>query len=481
MAIWTLAGKDLRLLLRDTRAAIILLLIPPVFMFVLGLIMGESVVQKPDVRLRVWVVDDDQGPPPPNGPYGNKKWSEVVRDDLANIGGVRVVVIPTREEAERLVKRGKVSAVAIFEPPFSQKVNACSFMEKEFTGGKQGINPFFKDGMDFKALDLDLVEDPKQPTAASIIRQVIQVSLLRVVMSWMIGSAFDKISEPVFIDALADRVVVTPSLRGSPIKQPLKVLTKEQRAEVGNGVQAALLEMFKQYNLRGKSWHALTNSPPPPPAESGSLTTYQGGGGVLNRGALRYQFLVPAATVMFSFFMVLAMGWLFVAERRQGTLIRLRAAPLTRGQILLGKMLPCLAVSLFQGVFLLVAGSLAFGMKWGPQPWLLPLVVAATSFAAVGLAMLVASLARTEFQVAIFGTFLVLILGIAGGCVWPREQMPEQVQAWTQLTPQAWALDAYQELLLSTPNIGSVLTSCGVLAAFGIVFTGLAWLLLKLD
>jgi ABC-type multidrug transport system permease subunit len=240
--------------------------------------------------------------------------------------------------------------------------------------------------------------------------------------------------------------------------------------------------MFKEYNLRGKSWNDLTKSPPPAPTEGGSLTDYQPeSGGILNRGAMRYQFLVPAATVMFSFFMVLAMGWLFVAERRQGTLLRLRAAPLTRGQVLVGKMLPCLAVSLFQGVFLLVAGTLAFGMKWGPQPWLLPLVVMATSFAAVGLAMMVASLARTEFQVAIFGTFLVLMLGIAGGCVWPREQMPEQVQAWTQVTPQAWALDAYQELLLANPSMLSVLTSCGVLAAFGVVFTGLAWLLLKLD
>jgi ABC-type Na+ efflux pump permease subunit len=481
MAIWTLAGKDMRLLLRDTRAAIILLLIPPVFMFVLGLIMGESVVQKPDSRLRVSIVDEDVGPPAKEGPSPTLNWSQVVLKDLNESGGINVEVIPTYKEAERLKDRSKRAAVIIFRPNFSKKVNSCSFMEKEFTGGQQGINPFYRDGMDLKALDLELMEDPKQPTAAAIIRQVIQVSLLRVVMSWMIGSAFDKIADKQFIDELAKKVEVDSPI-GKGKFRPLGILNDKQKAEVGNGVQDALLEMFKQYNLRGKSWNALSNYPPAPPAEGGSISAYEGeSGGILNRGALRYQFLVPAATVMFSFFMVLAMGWLFVAERRQGTLVRLRAAPLTRGQILVGKMLPCLAVSLFQGVFLLVAGTLAFGMKWGPRPWLLPVVVTATSFASVGLAMMVASLARTEFQVAIFGTFLVLMLGIAGGCVWPREQMPEPVQAWTQVTPQAWALDAYQELLLANPNLGSVLISCGVLAAFGIVFTGLAWLLLKLD
>ena len=46
---------------------------------------------------------------------------------------------------------------------------------------------------------------------------------------------------------------------------------------------------------------------------------------------------------MFAYFLVLTVGWLFVAERRQGTLKRLRAAPLSRSEILLGKLLPCFA------------------------------------------------------------------------------------------------------------------------------------------
>ena len=104
---------------------------------------------------------------------------------------------------------------------------------------------------------------------------------------------------------------------------------------------------------------------------------------------------------MFAFFLVLTVGWLFVAERKHGTLIRLRFAPLTRGQILLGKLLPCFAVSVFQGFFLLAAGKLVFGMNWGTEPWLLIPVVICTSAAAVGLAMLVASVSRTETQVAV--------------------------------------------------------------------------------
>src|SRR5205085_5567007 len=138
---------------------------------------------------------------------------------------------------------------------------------------------------------------------------------------------------------------------------------------------------------------------------------------------------------MFAFSLVLTVGWLFVTERQQGTLKRLRAAPLTRSQLLLGKLLPCFALSVAQGVFLLAAGRLVFGMRWGPAAWpwweqalwLLP-VVLATSLAAMGLALLVAAVARTEIQVAIGGTLVVLVLALVSGCLIPRELMPERTQ-----------------------------------------------------
>jgi ABC-type multidrug transport system permease subunit len=269
--------------------------------------------------------------------------------------------------------------------------------------------------------------------------------------------------------------------------------TKEYQDKVGEGVQNALKEQFKNYNLRGKTWAALTKSK----AKEGAGAEVsdfadQGGTGLLQRGAQRYQVLVPAYTVMFAFFLVMNVGWVFVAERRQGTLKRLRAAPLTRGQLLLGKLMPYYLVSLGQGVFLLVAGRIVFGMRWGPEEWplwqqaawLLP-VVAATSLAAMGLALLVAAVAQTEVQVALYGAVPVLVLALVGGCVLPREMMPEQAQQISLLTPQGWALDAYRELLGASPNyqpnLALVARACGVLAGFGVFFTGLARAFLRLE
>src|SRR5207244_5164315 len=127
---------------------------------------------------------------------------------------------------------------------------------------------------------------------------------------------------------------------------------------------------FENYNLSGKTWADLTKSKADAKANA-EVRAYadQEGKGPFNRGAQRYQILVPSYTVMFAFFLVMNVGWIFVAERRQGTLKRLRAAPLTRGQVLLGKLIPCYLLSVGQGVFLLVAGRLLFGMRWGPESW----------------------------------------------------------------------------------------------------------------
>lgn len=499
--IWTLARKELRLLVRDRRAALILLVLPLLFILVLGLLLGESFGRKSDEKVRVSIVDLDEG----SGLYPGEPWSRVVQRDLAETAGIRLEVIANRAEAERLISEHHRAAVLIFEPTFSQNVNRCSFLA-------DGINPFHRDGVYLERVGATLLTDTKQPAGAAVIEQVAQVTLLRVILPWMIGKAFERLSEERFIDLLANQVYlpVPPQFRflfktdregKAQLQELLRVaaggkpeVMSDYKQRVGKGVQAALQQQFEKYNLTGKTWAALTKAQGENSDRPAEIATYQNqdGSGLLRRGAQRYQLLVPSYTVMFAFFLVMTVGWVFVAERRQGTLKRLRAAPVSRWEILLGKLLPTFLVSLMQGVFLLLAGKLVFGMRWGPDDWplwqqaaLLVPVVVSTSLAAIGLSLLVAALARSEIQVAIYGAVPVLVMALIGGCVLPRELMPEQTQQFSLLTPHGWALDAYRELLdpdpTARPNLAIVGRACAVLTAFGTGFLGLAGCVLRLD
>jgi ABC-type Na+ efflux pump permease subunit len=452
MAVLTLALKDLRLLLRDRRAAVVLFAMPALFILVLGMALGEGFGQKPDERLRVSVVVEDRGPPAGDEPPADgaatpgKLWTDVVLKDLEQTAGIRVELVPDRGAAERLVGRGERAAVLVFGPEFSSRVGQASFLDDRFLK-RPGLNPFFREGIDLQSLDVTVLKDSTQEAAAAIIEQVAQVTLLRVVMPWMIGRAFEEVG------------------RQLPIAVPV------------------LNRLFAKYDLTAKTWTRLTRSTPATDVRPSAVSVYQEpSGGLIQRGAMHYKILVPSFTVTFAFFLVLTAGWLFVAERRHGTLIRLRVAPLTREQILAGKVAPCLVVSLVQGFSLLLAGKVAFGMSWGPAPlWLVPVVVS-TAIAATGLAVLVASVARTESQVAVYGTLLVLALAGVSGCLMPRVLMPEAMKKWSKLTPHAWALDAYNQLLLSPrPDLGVVATSCAVLVAFGLGFLTLGWWRLRAD
>ena len=555
MPIFTLAAKDLRLLLRDPRSAVILLVTPLLLILVLGLALGEGFGEKPDERLRISVVNLDRGLPG-SVSFPEKRWSEVVIDDISATQDIRLEVITDRAEAERLIAKNRRAAVIVFEEDFSEKMHRCSFLTR---ADPPPVNPLGRDGVQLDKLGATLLTDRTQPVSASIIEQVTQVTLLRVVIPWMIGKAFARVGDEKFMQLVADRLTgvkpVPPEVLEEldPVVQKLlvaltndaefqllvgtefgatnlfdakkreagiadalviakrkaefqravhkafqnraimqrvgkdvafgEVLTPSVQKKVGPTVKAGVGDLFSNYNFEATQWADLVKSE----ARQGSganRVEYKdtAGSGVLNRGALRYQILVPSYTVMFAFFLVLSVGWLFVAERKHGTLVRLRAAPLTRGQILLGKLLPCLAVSLLQGVFLLAAGRLIFGMTWGSRPELLLPLLAATSFAAVGLAILVASVARTETQVAVYGTLLVLVLGGVSGSLMPRDLMPEQMKTVSLVTPHAWALDAYNQLLATpNPDVPAVLLACAALCGFGAAFTALAWWRMDLE
>src|SRR5262249_34956809 len=140
------------------------------------------------------------------------------KKDLLQTAGIRLEYLRTREEAKRLVEDSEVAAVLVFGPRFSETVARCSFLAG-------GLKPFYRDGVKIRLdppeepeagesgaehdpdmLDVELLWDPTQRTAMSMTRQVAQVTLLRVVLPWMIGRAFDRIGDPAFMEMLGKEV-----------------------------------------------------------------------------------------------------------------------------------------------------------------------------------------------------------------------------------------------------------------------------------
>lgn len=189
-----------------------------------------------------------------------------------------------------------------------------------------------------------------------------------------------------------------------------------------------------------------------------------------------YLWVVPGFTVMFAFFVISIMARSFIIERDQGTLRRLRMAPIGTVPVLLGKTIPFFLTSVIQCSLLFLCGRLMFGMPWGTQPIYLIPVILCTSAAATSLGLLLSTLVHTDQQVSSYGTTLILMFSSISGCFFPREFFPKMMRQISLITPHAWSLKAF-DAVLTQPTIDPQLiaTCCGMLLAFAATCFTAGW------
>ena len=162
-------------------------------------------------------------------------------------------------------------------------------------------------------------------------------------------------------------------------------------------------------------------------------------------------------------------------EKRTGAFRRLVASPMSRATVLLGKLVPHVIVNLIQITLLFLVGYFVLPLtglprlEWGAHPEGLIVVSICASITANALGLLLAAIAKSEQQLGGISTLLVLTLAAIGGVMVPRFVMPQFMQALGVISPHAWALNAYQDILMRGYGIAEILPECAVLLAMAAV------------
>jgi ABC-2 type transport system permease protein len=117
----------------------------------------------------------------------------------------------------------------------------------------------------------------------------------------------------------------------------------------------------------------------------------------------------------------------------------------------------------------------------GAHPFALVAITVAASLAASGLGLLIAALARTTEQIGGLASMLVVTMAALGGVMVPRMAMPQSMQTVGLLTPHAWALTAYQDVLVRGAGLVSVLPAVGALLGFASLFFAVALVKFRWD
>lgn len=182
---------------------------------------------------------------------------------------------------------------------------------------------------------------------------------------------------------------------------------------------------------------------------------------------------VPAWIVFAMFFVVFPLSTSILGERREGTLQRLALLNASHQSVLAAKVPVYLGVTVLQASLMLAMGVWVVPLLGGEAlqlsgRWLalLPITVA-TGAAALGVALLIAVLARTSAQATTIGGAVNLVLGALGGVMVPTLVMPEELQLAGLISPMSWALDGYWDIILRHTPVQSTLPECLALLALG--------------
>jgi ABC-2 type transport system permease protein len=191
---------------------------------------------------------------------------------------------------------------------------------------------------------------------------------------------------------------------------------------------------------------------------------------------------VPGWALFGVFFISGILAQSILEEKRTGAFRRLVAAPMSRSTVLLGKLVPHVFVNLIQITLLFLVGYFVLPLtglprlEWGAHPEGLILISICASITANALGLLLAAIGKSEQQVSGLSTLLVLTLAAIGGVMVPRFVMPEFMQTLGVISPHAWALNAYQDILMRGYGIVEILPECAILLAMAVaMFAVTVW------
>lgn len=157
-----------------------------------------------------------------------------------------------------------------------------------------------------------------------------------------------------------------------------------------------------------------------------------------------------------------------VSERTTGTLLRLRAAPISRTSILAGKSIACAATCAVDLLVLSVVGRIGFGVR-PDEPLKYAVVLIACTACFTGLTVGLSMIGKTEQAVAGAGWSSLIVLAMIGGAMVPPSVMPEWLLRLSNLSPVKWGIWALEGATWRALSWHDLVPAIALLLAFGLV------------
>jgi ABC-2 type transport system permease protein len=183
-------------------------------------------------------------------------------------------------------------------------------------------------------------------------------------------------------------------------------------------------------------------------------------------------YLAPVLIALFAFFFIFLLSTVsFLRERTSGTLERLLATPLTRGELVAGYMGGFALFALLQALVILAFTVFVLKVQYRGNLATIFIVEAVLVVGAVSLGLAISAFARNELQAVQFVPLVLLPQVFLSGLLVPVDQLGNVLRAISAVLPLTYANEALRSVMVKGYALTDplILRDIGVLAAFALL------------
>jgi ABC-2 type transport system permease protein len=163
-----------------------------------------------------------------------------------------------------------------------------------------------------------------------------------------------------------------------------------------------------------------------------------------------------------------------VRERARGTLEQMLVTPITRGEYLVGKVVPYVLVAIVQSAFVALVGRYWFRVPFNGRVITVIVGLGLFMLTSIGIGLLVSLVSKTQQQAQQTMMFVILPSMVLSGFIFPIESMPAAIVPLTYLIPLSYALVVLRSAFLKGSTITDLWAPMLAMIGFALVIFGVA-------
>ncbi|MDD2423082.1 MAG: ABC transporter permease [Candidatus Cloacimonetes bacterium] len=163
-----------------------------------------------------------------------------------------------------------------------------------------------------------------------------------------------------------------------------------------------------------------------------------------------------------------------VKEKELGTLEQLLVTPVKKAELMAGKLIPYLIITLVQLQVAIVLGGLIFRIELAGSYGLLLLFSVIYLFTTLGLGILISTKVDSQQQAMFFSWFTMVVIILLSGFFVPVQNMPRGIRWISFFNPLSHYMTVLREIVIKGSGLAQLMREFWILSGSGVVIFGLS-------